>query len=204
MPKIGIGGTGNIDHVQMDEQGSTPSTPGAGKSAIYLKADGLYVIDDAGAVTGPMIDTGGGGIGDHGARVYHDANQNGFGSVLTAIAFNSERWDTDGYHDTVSNNSRLTIPAGRAGKYLISGTIRFATNSTGYRVLAINLNGTTQLAVWTITAINGDVSALTISTIYNLAETDYVELQAYENTGANINILASANASPEFMLQQLA
>jgi hypothetical protein len=45
----------NISSVRFDEQASTPSTPAAGFSAIYMKTDGLYAIDDAGNVTGPLV-----------------------------------------------------------------------------------------------------------------------------------------------------
>jgi hypothetical protein len=44
---------------EWDEQGSDPSTPASGKWKVYLKADGLYIIDDAGVITGPMISKGG-------------------------------------------------------------------------------------------------------------------------------------------------
>lgn len=37
-----------------DEQASNPATPAAGFWRLYLKSDGLYIIDDAGAVTGPF------------------------------------------------------------------------------------------------------------------------------------------------------
>jgi hypothetical protein len=47
----------NIDSLRFDEQGSNPSTPASGFSSIFLKADGLYVIDDAGNVTGPLVST---------------------------------------------------------------------------------------------------------------------------------------------------
>jgi hypothetical protein len=44
-----------IDHT---DQGSTPATPGTGVTRVFTKADGLYVVDDAAGVTGPMIDAG--------------------------------------------------------------------------------------------------------------------------------------------------
>jgi hypothetical protein len=53
MPNIGT--ESNISLIRFNEQGSTPSTPASGFSAIYMKADGLYIIDDAGAVTGPVF-----------------------------------------------------------------------------------------------------------------------------------------------------
>ena len=89
---------------------------------------------------------GSGGIGDHGARVYHNANQNIAHNTLTALALNSERWDTDAYHDVTTNNSRLTVPAGQAGKYIIVGHVRFDNNSSGARQIVIRLNGATNLS----------------------------------------------------------
>jgi hypothetical protein len=61
MPNINVA---NIDLIRFAEQGSTPDTPDATFSGIYMKSDGLYVIDDAGTVTGPLIDSA---SIDHGA-----------------------------------------------------------------------------------------------------------------------------------------
>ena len=63
-------------------------------------------------------------------RVFHNASQSITNSTLTALAFNSERFDQAGgvastMHDTVTNNSRLT--AIYAGVYMIGGTIRWAS-----------------------------------------------------------------------------
>ncbi len=63
-------GLSDDDHLQYltkdglrewDEQGSDPSTPAANKWKVYFKAGGLYIIDDAGVVTGPLGIGGGGG-----------------------------------------------------------------------------------------------------------------------------------------------
>lgn len=40
----------------MQEEGSTPATPGTNKWTAYFKSDGLYIVDDTGAVTGPFKD----------------------------------------------------------------------------------------------------------------------------------------------------
>lgn len=44
------------------QEGAAPATPASTKWRLYTKTDGLYVIDDAGAETGPL-GTGGGGSG---------------------------------------------------------------------------------------------------------------------------------------------
>jgi len=45
---------------------------------------------------------------------------------------------------------------------------------------------------------------MTISTIYQLAATDYVELQVYQDSGGDLDINASAASSPEFAMVRVA
>lgn len=54
-------GAQDVEAIQFDELGSDPTTPATGKWRLYAKAGGLYVVDDAGVVTGPF---GAGGAGD--------------------------------------------------------------------------------------------------------------------------------------------
>ncbi len=49
-----ISTTAEINSIRLIEQGSAPSTPASGYSSIFAKADGLYIVDDAGGVTGPF------------------------------------------------------------------------------------------------------------------------------------------------------
>ena len=51
---VGIDDDAVINNIIITDQGSSPSTPSAGKSRIFTKSDGLYVIDDGGNVTGPF------------------------------------------------------------------------------------------------------------------------------------------------------
>jgi hypothetical protein len=201
MPKIGTGGTGNIDSVQMDEQASTPATPAAGKSVIFLKADGLYVVDDAGDVTGPLVSAAGGGY-TQGARVYNNANISIGNDSWTALTFNSERYDTDTIHDTTTNTGRLTCVT--AGKYVISGHVRFPANNANYRSVAIKLNGTTYMAIQkSVNMGAGEAVMMSVSTIYSLSATDYVELVVHQNSGGALNVEYVANYSPEFAMQRI-
>lgn len=137
------------------------------------------------------------------ARVYHSANQTAptSGTQLT-LAFDSERFDTDTIHDTVTNNSRLTCRT--AGVYQITGHISWAANATGARQLSIKLNGTTFLAI----ALDPVASAASlliqgVTTLYQLAVNDYVELQALQTSGGALVVNASPNYSPEFMMARV-
>jgi hypothetical protein len=130
-------------------------------------------------------------------RVYHSANQVITNNTFAALAFNTERFDTDVIHDTSTNNSRLTCKT--AGKYQITGHALFAANATGYRQIAIRLGGATYLAAQGIPSIGAsDDHNLSVTTLYSLAVNDYVELMAFQTSGAGLNVLASGNFSPEF------
>jgi hypothetical protein len=100
-----------------------------------------------------------------------------------AILLDSETIDTDGGHSTTTNTSRFT--AQTAGTYAISGTVAYVQNTTGTRAVGITVNGSiaAQSVSPTLTTANtwsGQVFALV-----TLAVGDYVELQTWQNSGAN-------------------
>lgn len=136
-----------------------------------------------------------------GARVYHNAAQSIDTATPTALAFNSERYDTDVIHDTVTNNSRLTCKT--AGKYLIIGNLTWQANTTGQRGTSILLGGVTQLAYLYVDPVGSGKPRAFIATIYSLAVNDYVQLIATQNSGIALTIDVEANISPEFMMQRI-
>jgi len=134
-----------------------------------------------------------------GARVYHNANQSISNTTVTALAFNSERWDTDTIHDTATNNSRLTCKT--AGKYLIVGQVRFASNATGVRQVDIRLAGSTTIGSGAMNAAGGgNVTIMTVATVADLAVNDWVDLAVYQDSGGALNVLSSGDSSPEFLM----
>jgi len=133
-------------------------------------------------------------------RAYHDANQNIGTGAWQPLALNQERYDTDTMHDLAVNNSRLY--ANTPGIYTITGTILFDANAAGWRGAVIELNGTGVFIASQATLSLGavDATAVTVATQYELAEGDYVELNAYQDTGVGLNALVLANYSPEFAM----
>lgn len=141
-------------------------------------------------------------------RVFHNAAQALTTATFTALAFNSEHIDQSGnaadtMHDTVTNNSRLTCRY--AGVYQISGTVEFAANATGIRILRIrHSTGPTYISSMAITNAGGaDPTAITVSTLYPLAVNDYVELVAYQASGGNLNVTFNGNYTPYFMMARV-
>jgi len=136
-----------------------------------------------------------------GARVYSDAAKNIPNDTSTVIDLNQEDYDTDGIHDNVTNNSRLTCQT--AGKYLITGCIRFASNATGIRSAFITLNGGNPIGYSGSQAVSGSATIQQVSTVYNLGVGDYVELKAYQISTVGLNSEVSADYAPTFMIQRI-
>ena len=141
-----------------------------------------------------------------GARVYNSANIAVADASRTDLTFDTERYDSGGFHSTVSNTERLTAPV--SGKYLIWGGFNITAGADYALVLAdIRLNaGQTIIAEVVHTPSTANASpALVVSTIYALAATDYVVLTAYQDNTANAsrNATLSANYSPEFGIAYL-
>jgi len=99
----------------------------------------------------------------------------------TAMIFDVEDFDTDGFHSNVTNNTRITIPAGKAGYYQIGGLIDFDNGAGGARTLRIKKNGTTEKQI--ITTPNTVYPGATLETILYLAVGDYVQLFATQTSG---------------------
>jgi hypothetical protein len=111
----------------------------------------------------------------------------------TALAFNAaDQWDTDSFHSTTVNNTRITVPTGLGGIYHIAGAAIFGPGVTEIRNVRIQLNGATQIAV--IQQYQGGDFGVTLSVLYKLAAGDYVELTCYQNSGAAINITGNLSA----------
>ena len=125
-----------------------------------------------------------------GANATKTANQSLANATLTAVTFEgTDILDSNSFHNPSSNNTRMTIPTGYDGKYLIQATIEFASNTTGGRELQIYKNGTTVLQYVTTDA-EGSLS-IGISGTFGLVATDYVEIRAYQSSGGALDIWAT-------------
>lgn len=131
------------------------------------------------------------------ARVHNSAAISVSNVTQTVLTFDSERFDTDTIHSTSSNTGRLT--ATTAGKYYITGTVEWASSPSQGNI-AIRLNGATSIAASVVVA---DYRNMVISTLYDLAATDYVELLVRQSSGGAINITANSNFSPEFAMARV-
>jgi hypothetical protein len=110
----------------------------AGTSGQFLKT--------LGAGADPAWDTPSGGAGGsfRGALVTRAAQQSGANySGVVAIAWDSEVYDTDGIHDPVTNNTRLTVPSGVTKVRLQANVDMTSVTASSDTVVFINKNGAT-------------------------------------------------------------
>jgi hypothetical protein len=108
--------------------------------------------------------------------------------TTTVISFDGEDFDTDSFHDNSTNNSRITIPSGKGGKYLfvISGNFTGA-GTTGHLQTNMRKNGSAVAAgaaniYWKNVT---DVVGFAVSHILEAVATDYFEFTVYSNPGNN-------------------
>lgn len=127
--------------------------------------------------------------GAHGAKVYQGAAQTLTTAVNTTLNFDTEESDTDAYHDTATNNSRLTVPSGLDGHYLIVAETAYVANATGQRRAQINRNGS-RIALNVNDAAASGQSSVIATTVRLLAATDYVESAGQQNSGGNLDTVS--------------
>ena len=140
-----------------------PSTDSTGTQALVSNGSGTLSWQSVG---GTFI----------GCFVY----QTGVTALTTSwvsCAFAAESFDTDTMHSNVTNNTRITFTT--AGKYLVGGIVASGANTViGARV---RLNGTTVLGAQ-VQGNSGAGERACVTTVYDAAASDYVELQGYAST----------------------
>ena len=135
-------------------------------------------------------------------RVYNNANISvADNTVSTVSGFNTERWDTNSMHSTVTNSDRITINT--AGLYIVTFAGLFESGNDYDEVFcAIRLNGGNHIAEATASN-DADTTSnprMSVTTVYKLAVADYLTVRVYQNNATNAarNLVAQANTSPEF------
>jgi hypothetical protein len=135
-----------------------------------------------------------------GCVLTNSAAQSIANNTYTALTFNTESLDTDGFHSTVTNTNRITIPAGKAGKYLITVMASFTANGTGARELFLLVNDTQPSGSATKFSTEDQPNAsfnssLVGSIVLDLTVGDYVNASVFQASGGALNIFGN-NANP--------
>jgi hypothetical protein len=106
------------------------------------------------------------------------------------LAMNTEFWDTSGFHDNSTNNSRITIPAGLAGRYQFTGFATFTSNATGSRYVGIRKNGGGSDFLSSSPGVSTYSTYVNFNVIYDAVAGDYFEMLVFQNCGAALDVLS--------------
>lgn len=170
---------------------ATVSKPTNATLALVSNAGGVLYFTAAATAFFMPFDVGSAASTFVGVSCYNSGGPTIANSTYTALTFDSEDYDTDAFHSTSSNTSRITIPTGKGGKYLLNAVIGWEANSTGTRGMAFYKNGA-------LVTYPMQYPTATVETWYNgsmvlsLAAADYVEVYAFQSSGGNLNAKGTA------------
>jgi hypothetical protein len=109
--------------------------------------------------------------------------------TYTALPFATEQFDVGGFHDTVTNNTRVTIPAGKAGYYQFNLQAYFSANGTGTREMILYKNGSgiysSDSAYMQPSGTNGTTTNSAV--VVSAAVSDYFQLYIYQTSGGGLS-----------------
>jgi hypothetical protein len=124
----------------------------------------------------------------NGVTFYATGSQSIANNTNTALTGTLEYFDTDGYHSTSTNTSRITIPSGLGGKYLVTSTVNWDKSATGSRVAKIFKNGAATVPLFYDVIVGSSAEYVNnkLSAVIDLVAGDYIELYVIQNTGGNL------------------
>lgn len=142
-----------------------------------------------------------------GARVRHASSAVTLQDNATAVlSYDTADFNVGGVFNS-AQPTRMTAPV--AGRYFITASVRWASNATGRRALALELNGTAaQIARSNVSPFLQGGAAFnpeqTAQTIYKLNAGDYVEVWAYQNSGGPLDLQYTVDNGVTFSMEWLA
>ena len=139
------------------------------------------------------------------ARVYHNANQTFTSGLYASVAFNSEVFDFGNLHDTVTNNSRITVPTDYDGYWFVLASWRWSSPSvavaSNYLEGFLTLNGTAfaQDTRPPNPAGGGSTTGVTLTGLTYATAGDYFQLFCNNGCSTSVDVQYVASLSPYFM-----
>lgn len=131
-----------------------------------------------------------------GALVKKSTDQTGINATGTvAVSWNSEVYDTGGYHDTVTNSERLSVPVG-VSRVKVSGQVKLANvTADTYITLFIFKNGSVDWdGMGEVRAEVGSTApsiAVSTAIVDVTGGTDYFSLHLLSESDTSVDITAA-------------
>jgi hypothetical protein len=152
--------------------GSTPARLGIGSTGQVLTVSGGIPSWATPAAGSTLV----------GCSLWNNVNLTVSNNTMTSVTYNSENYDTDGFHSTSTNTNRITIPTGKGGKYEISACIQWDNSVTGLRQAFLFKNGGGWLDLYGPQS-SASRSTYFLYTIEDLSPGDYLSLEILQSCG---------------------
>ena len=135
-------------------------------------------------------------------RVYKSGAQTITTNTTTTVTWDSETFDSDGMHDTSTNNSRLTAIV--AGKYIVGSTLVYSEVSDHMIAILLTKNGSYIAGHEQNTPVGGSNfhNGISVTTLIDLAADDYVSVRTEHKRGSNLDIIV-ANPGNSFWMSRV-
>lgn len=194
--------TNAIQNAIVDAKGDLIGATAADTPArLAVGTNGQVLTADSTAATGLAWATPSGPTFS-GCSLYKSASQSISNDTLTTVTFDSEFFDTDGYHSTSTNTSRITIPTAKAGKFLFVANVLWAANATGMRNMRLKKNGA-DVTEFCFNASSAGAGSTMFTFLIEAADADYFEATCYQNSGGARTINGTATDGTYFQAIRL-
>lgn len=120
---------------------------------------------------------------------YQNTAQSLSSGSWTALSLDASTLDSYGGHSNTTNNSRYTCQSNVAGWYTCCGVYAPVGNSSGFRAVRLQVNGSPLLGAGSYLPNNGtsDAGYVTPTRDVYLNVGDYVEVAGWQSSGGSLN-----------------
>ncbi|MFH2073207.1 MAG: hypothetical protein ABIJ75_10200 [Actinomycetota bacterium] len=120
-------------------------------------------------------------------KVTRDAIQSIPNNTWTAVLWNTETYDTGGWHSVASNTDRITPTLPDQTVVNVKSIIQFASNATGVRAVRVLKSGSS-IGMVDMNAVSGAASRVPIAVDSMFGTGDYYTLEVYQTSGAALDV----------------
>lgn len=120
-------------------------------------------------------------------------------TTVTVITWDTEEYDTDNYHSTSTNTSRITVPF--TGYYNITVTFGWTTyvSASARTLLSPKVNGVAKAEFFDLNISSGAEPSFTVTKDFYFTANDYIELEIYQDTGTARSISGDSRFQIKFL-----
>jgi hypothetical protein len=119
-------------------------------------------------------------------------------STNTILIFDTEDYDTNSAYNT--SDGKFTVPTGEGGKYFLYSVFRTDSSNSMTRCnIHFYKNGSTTISQFNNNQRSGGEASSSCSFVGTLSAGDYVQVRAFQNSGATENIMGGSFGTTQFM-----